>query len=294
MAENNQTNTEQIKVEPRAIDFVTQFSKSLKQLTDVLGVIRPIEKQEGTKLVSYKASITLQDGNVAEGETIPASQAKVQEVAHKDLSLKKFRKVVTAEAVQKFGAKVAVTKTDEALKNQLQNNVIDEFYAELQKGTLTDEAETLQHAIAKSISKVIVSFEKQQLETGGVVTFVNTEDFYEYLGGTPITLQTNFGVKYVEDFMGADVIVLSSKIPSKKVISCPKSNIDLYYINPTSAFSSIGLVYTSDSELPVIGYHADADFKTASGNTYATMGMALWAEHADGISVITVKNNVGA
>ena len=42
-------------------------------------------------------------------------------------------------------------------------------------------------------------------------------------------------------------------------------------------------------ETPLIGFHAQGNYGTAVGESFAVMGMALWAEYLDGIAVITVN-----
>ena len=110
----NTTTTAQITLEAKEIDFITRFEQNWDALREILGIMRPIRKDPGTKLVASKASVVLQDGNVAEGDEVPLSQATVVPVAYEDLTLEKFRKAVTAEAVAKFGAAIAVQKTDGA------------------------------------------------------------------------------------------------------------------------------------------------------------------------------------
>ena len=53
----------------REIEFTEMFGYSIKKLMEALGVTRKIAKQAGTVLKSYKATGTLEDGAVAEGET---------------------------------------------------------------------------------------------------------------------------------------------------------------------------------------------------------------------------------
>ena len=48
----------------REIDFAYSFGGSLKKLTEALGVTRMIPKQAGTVLKAYKATGTLENGNV--------------------------------------------------------------------------------------------------------------------------------------------------------------------------------------------------------------------------------------
>ena len=81
----NITGQAQINVTARELDFVTRFGRNWQALLEILGIMRPIQKQPGTRLKSYKASIELQSGAVAEGEEIPYSQAQVEEVYYKDI-----------------------------------------------------------------------------------------------------------------------------------------------------------------------------------------------------------------
>ena len=74
------------------------------------------------------------------------------------------------------------------------------------------------------------------------------------------------------------------------VLATPVENIDLYYIDPgDSEFARLGLNYTTQGETNLIGFHAQGNYSTAVGESYALMGMALWAEYLDGIAKITVS-----
>ena len=56
-----------------------------------------------------------------------------------------------------------------------------------------------------------------------------------------------------------------------------------------SEFARLGLNYTVQGETNLIGFHAQGNYSTAVGETYAIMGMKLWAEYLDGIAKITVS-----
>ena len=43
-----------------------------------------------------------------------------------------------------------------------------------------------------------------------------------------------------------------------------------------------------DGETNLIGFHAEGNYSTAVGESFALMGMALWAEYIDGIAVVDV------
>lgn len=287
----NTITTAQITIQAKEIDLANRFTATWEALTEIMGVMRPIRKAPGTKLVSSKASITLADGEVAEGDEVPLSQATVEPVAFKDLALKKYRKRVTAEAVEKYGAAVAVQKTDDALLNELQGVILDEFYEFALTGTLTGSETSFQMAVSMSIGRVKDKFKKMRLNYGQVVVFANTLDVHRYLGATQISTQTSNGVEYLKNFLGADVLIASSEIPEGKVIAIPADNIVLYYIDPADGdFAALGLEYTTGvGETNLIGVHKEGVYGRASGDTHVLMGMVMWAEYLDAIAVTDIN-----
>lgn len=287
----NTTTTTNITVTAKEIDLAARFNATWEALSEIMGIMRPIRKTPGTRLVASKASITLQDGAVAEGNEVPLSLAKVEPVSFKDLTLKKYRKRVTAEAVEKYGAAIAVQKTDDALLNELQGVVLDEFYAFALTGSLTGSESTFQMAVSMAIGKAKDKFKKMRLNYGQIVVFVNTLDLHRYLGATNISTQTSNGVEYLKNFLGADVVIASSEIPEGKVVAIPADNIVLYYIDPAdSDFAALGLEYTTaGGETNLIGVHKEGVYGYASGDTHALMGLTLWAEYLDAIAVIDIE-----
>lgn len=289
-AKENLTKVANIDVTAREIDFVTRFADNWDALREILGIMRPIKKANGTTLVSYTASVELED-SVGEGIEIPYSQAEVDEAFKSDLTVEKYCKAVSIEAINKYGADIAIQKTDEAFLNELQTKILDDFYTFLQTGTLTDSYDSFQMAVAMAIGKVVDKFKKLRKNITEVVVFVNTLDAYEYLGASEISLQTAFGMQYVKNFMGASTMILSSEIPQGKVIAVPAENIDLYYTDPAdSDYAKAGLVYQTDGVTNLIGFHVEGNYKTAVGESYALLGMTLWAEYIDGVAVITVNS----
>lgn len=278
-------------VTAREIDFVTRFGQNWEALREILGIMRPIKKEAGTKLKSYVASVTLEDGDVDPGNVIPYSKATVTQVAYADLALKKYAKAVPVEDVDKYGAAIAVEKTDDAFLNELQTTVMDDFYGELtgDASAMTGTYATFQMAIAMSIGKVRDKFKKMHKNISDVVVFVNTLDVYEYLGGAEISIQSLFGIDYVKNFLGATTVILSSEIEKGKVIAVPSDNLVLYYVDPSTEFEKLGLVYTTDGDTNLIGFHAQGNYGTAVGESFALMGMKLWYEYADGVAIVDIQ-----
>lgn len=280
-------------VTAREKDFVTRFGLNWEALREILGIARPIEKEAGTQLVSYSASVALEDGEVGAGEVIPYSKATITQTTKADLTLKKYAKAVPVEDVDKYGADVAVEKSDEAFLNELQTVVMDDFY-----GTLTGNAHamtaayaTFQMAVSMAIGMVKDKFKKMHRNITSTVVFVNTLDVYEYLGGANITVQSLFGIEYVKDFLGAQTLILSSEIERGKVIAIPSDNLVLYYVDPSNEFAKLGLVYTTEGETNLIGFHVQGNYGTAVGESFALMGMKLWYEYEDGVAIVEIDGN---
>ena len=108
MAKANLTNSEAIAVTAREIDFVTRFGKNWEHLREILGIMRPIRKTPGAVLKSKKATMVLQDGKVAEGEEIPYSKANIEEIDYAEMTVEKFAKATSLEAIKDHGYDVAV------------------------------------------------------------------------------------------------------------------------------------------------------------------------------------------
>ena len=294
-AKEHLTTSAQITTSAREVDFVTRFADNWDALRTIMGIMRPIRKAPGTKLVSYKAAVdgTLAGGtSVGEGEEIPFTKMKVTPVSYDDIEVAKYAKSVSVEAVAKYGADIAVEKTDDAFIVALQNKVLTDYYTFLGTGTLKLTETTWQRALAMAKAKVLDKFAGMDKDVTEVVGFANIIDAYSYLGDKDITVQSAFGLNYVENFLGYRTLFLlpDKYIASNKVIATPVENIDLYYVDPgDSDFGKLGLNYTVEGETNLIGVHVEGDYSRATGDMYAIMGMKLWAEYLDGIAVATVK-----
>lgn len=278
-------------VTEREIDFVSRFSRNWEALREILGIMRPIRKAPGTKLISYTASVALESGNVDPGEVIPYSKATITQAALADLSIEKYAKAVPIEDVAKYGAEIAIEKSDDAFLTELQNNVMTRFYTFLNTGALTNNQTSFQMALSMAKGLVINKWKAMRKTATAVVGFVNVLDVHEYLGAANITVQNKFGFDYVKDFMGYSTLFLMSDadIQRGRVVALPVENIDLYYIDPgDSEFARLGLNYAVDGETNLIGFHAEGNYTTAVGESFALMGMALWAEYLDGIAIVDV------
>ncbi len=291
-AHENLIKSVDIDVTSRKIDFVTQFARNWKALQDIMGITRPIEKPNGTELSSKYAEGELQSGDVGEGEFIPRSHFTVKEKPYVKIKVKKYSKEVSIEAVAEHGEDAAINMTDEEFLVKLQNIVSGRFYDYLKSGTMTFEEKTFQMAFAMALGKVKDKFESMDRNVTKTAVFVNTLDLYAYLGSSDITMQTAFGFNYIKDFLGADLVFISSKISRGQIIATPVNNIVSYFVNPqNSGFAKLGLHYTTDGVTNLIGFAIKGDYDRATGVAYALMGFELFAEYIDAIAVVTINPN---
>lgn len=291
MAEANLIMTGDIQVTARELDFVTRFENNWQHLRDILGIMRPIKKQPGAILKSKYVEGTLQSGDVGEGEKIPYSKFTVKEKEYDEMTIEKFAKAVSIEAIKDHGYENAVQMTDDQFLFELQTDVTGRFYTYLNTGTLTSTEANFQMALAMAKGRVINKFKQMHKNVTGVVGFVNVLDVYEYLGAAEITVQNQFGFQYIKDFMGFNTIFLLSddEVARGKVIATAVENIVMYYVDPAdSDFVKAGLVYaTGVGETNLIGFHTQGNYTTAVSEAFAIMGLTLFAEYIDGIAVIS-------
>lgn len=291
------TVTTDFDVEARKNDFVTVFAQKWNALREIMGVTRPIRKEPGTVLRSYRASLTLEDGNVDEGAEIPLSKAHVEEVAHADLKVLKYGKGISLEDVDKYGPEIAIEKTDEEFTNELIGKILSGFYAFALTGELKNTASDFQMGIALAIGSVKNKFKTMRKDATKIVVYVNTMDAYRYLGAAQLSVQNAFGLDYIKNFMGAETMILAGEddIPSGTIVAIPVSNIVDYYTDPShSAYARMGLKYTVNAEAPMLGFAIEGDYSHASGYSWAIMGHTLWAEYLDAIAVVTIDGAAAA
>lgn len=289
----NEAETANIQVTPREIDFVTRFGNNWDHLREILGITRPIKKVNGAVLRSKKARISLQSGSVNEAATIPFSEAFVDEVPYAEMTVEKYAKSVTLEAIKDHGYDAAVGMTDDAFLYELQNRVTGKFYTYLKTGELTNIQTSFKAALAMAKGLVVNKFKAMHRNVTNVVGFVNVLDVYEWLAGqNTYNVESKFGFEYLKNFMGYSTIFLCAdgEIPQGTVIATPVENIVNYYVDPSdSDFARAGLSYAVDGITNMIGFHTVGNYSNATSEAYAILGLILFAEYLDGIAVVKIE-----
>lgn len=271
-------------VRAREVEFVNIFSENIKKLIEALGVTRKIPKQAGYTLKSYKATGTLENGEVAEGETIPLSKYQTVAVNYKEITLKKWRKATSAEAIISGGYDQAVQMTTDRMLLDVQKGIRGDFFTFLATGTGTATGVGFQAALAQAWGQLQVKFEDDSIEA---VYFMNPLDVADYLAKAQITLQTAFGMTYVENFIGLGTVIFDSKVPKGTIYATAKDNIVLYYIPVNGADLGEAFDFTSD-QTGLIGIHETPDYTNMTASDTVVSGIVLFAERLDGIIKSTI------
>jgi hypothetical protein len=275
----------------REIDFVNQFThSSLAKLIEVLGVTRKIPMMEGTTMYVYSMDGELaNDGTVGEGEVIPLSKIEQVKRPVGEITLKKWRKAVSAEAIKKSGYQTAVTETDAKLLSLVQNGVRSDLFGFL-NGTITGATTVsgvgLQKALANAWGQLQVLFED---DTAQAVYFLNPLDIAEYLGNANVTVQTAFGMNYIEDFLGLGTVITSARITQGTFVATAKENFIMYYLTMNGDVAN-AFQLTAD-ELGYIGIKSGyQNEERAQIESLVMDGIQFLVEYATGVVKGTITS----
>lgn len=266
----------------RELDFAIMFGENINSLITMLGVTRKIPVTAGTVLKKLTVEGTLQTSAVGEGEIIPLSLYETKWTPVGEITLNKYRKATTAEAILKGGFDQAVNETDKKMVLDIQKSVRAGLIASLDdEDATTVSGETLQPVLAKAWGQLQVKFEDDAIQA---VYFLNPLDVATYLETAQITVQTAFGFSYVENFLGLGTVIMSPQIPQGEVYATASQNIVAYYIDVNES-NGLGEVFdfTTDPESGMVGIHEDSNYTRLQSETVAVSGVTFFAEMPAGI-----------
>ncbi|MCR2045492.1 hypothetical protein [Anaerosalibacter massiliensis] len=282
-AEENLTVTGDL-AKVQSIDFANRFGENITKLLEALGVTRKIPMASGMVIKTYKAVKNVKKDKVGEGEVIPLSKVETKPDKTYEIELKKFRKAVSGEAIQRHGFDQAVAETDELLLKEIQKDIRADLFTFLATGTGRAEGVGLQAALAQAWGQVQTLFEDDAVNT---IAFVNPLDVANYNGDAKLTIQKEFGLTFVEGFTDVTVITNTS-VPKGKIYATAPENVVFAYIPVTG--SELGKTFnlTSD-ETGYIGITHNNVNNNVTVETLALSGATLFAERLDGVVVVGIK-----
>lgn len=274
----------------RQIDFVSQFGYNTKKLMELLGVMRLIPKQAGTLLKRHTVEGTLEDGNVEEGAIIPLSKYTTKETPIGEITLGKWRKATSAEAILDKGYDQAVDETSDKMLQDIQSNIRTGIIGSLEiEGQPTAEGPDTQAALADAWGKLANIFENDSVET---VYFLNPMDIASYLATAQITVQKAFGFSYVEDFLGLGTVILNSGITKGTFKATAKQNMVGYYVPANEDDLAKAFDFVSD-ETGLIAVHEYADYDRLTADSTFLSGIKIFADNEAGVIAGTIGEGLG-
>ena len=274
----------------REREFVELFNGDIRKLVEALGVTRKIQKESGSVLKVMKVTGTLESGSVPEGEVIPLSQYATNWEPIGEITLKKWRKSTTIEAINDKGYNQAVLATTDKMRKQIQRAIRSDFFTFLATGTRTATGDGFQDTLANAWGQLQVIFEDTDSQP---VFFMNPLDLAGYLGSTSANLAQLFGFTYLKNFLGLGDCFLNSDVPKGKIYATVKDNIVLYYVNAAAADISEGFQFTTD-ETGLVGIHEYPDYDRDTVNDSVVSGIKLFAENLYGVVVGTIGDTPSA
>ena len=270
----------------RQIDFVSQFGYNTKKLMELLGVMRLIPKQAGTMLKRHTVTGTLESGNVAEGDIIPLSKYTTVETPIGEITLKKWRKATSAEAILDKGYDQAVDETSDKMLQDIQGNIRTGIVDSLTiDGQPTASGANTQAALADAWGKLATIFENDAVET---VYFLNPMDIASYLATAQITVQQAFGFSYVENFLGLGTVILNSRITAGTFKATAKQNMVGYYVPANEDDLAKAFNFVAD-ETGLIAVHEYADYDRLTADSTFLSGIKIFADNAGGVIAGTIS-----
>lgn len=273
------------KLIAQSVDFIEQFNEGINTLVKVLGISRKQSIGMGSDIKIYKSATTLADGEVAEGEVIPLSTVERKLAETKSLTFNKWRKIVTAEAIQSTGFQGAVSDTDTEMLHTIQKKIKSDLFGEFAKGTGKATGTGFQAALANALGQLAVAFEDEDATS---VALVNPIDFYEYVGNAPVTVQSLFGMNYVQNFLGVNTIIMSNAVKQGTVNVTASQNLNLYFAALNGGSLSQAFNFTTDQTGLVGISHAPRN-DSLSYETVVADALSVFPERLDGIIVGSIK-----
>lgn len=265
------------------INFVTKFEANVQHLLDILGKTAVDVVAPGTAVKVYETSGTLNANAVAEKALIPDSGIALGTPTVLEITYKKYRNLTGVESIGKYGYELAVGKTSEDMLKQVQNvvrkTIIDGLDA---TGVDTATGANFQAAIAAAAGKIAAKFEA---EYATPVFFVNPTDLYAYLGGHNVTLESEFGLSYLKNFMGIGNVIADSNVDTGYIFGTAVEN--LMVVAPSIA-QIPGMEMTTDAS-GIIGVHTDPLYENGAVQSVAYCGLCVHPAFKDRIVKATIS-----
>jgi hypothetical protein len=282
--ENTVTSTD---IEPAiSIDHVNRITTNIQTLSRALGITNMIPLAAGSVVKRYKTTVTKGGKQATEGDVVPLTKVERKALDPLTIELLPYRKLTTAQAIQKSGQAIALNETDGELVKEVQKDVRNSFFDLVTGSGATAAAggTNLQEAIAQAWGTLATYFEDKDATP---VFFVNPLDVASYLGTATISVQTAFGFDYIEKFLGLGTAFISPRVTKGTVYATAQENLNgVYAPQGGDVANAFSLTYDESGMIGMTHSRADDRF---SIQTLVTAGVLFYTEDAAGVIKSTIN-----
>lgn len=270
------------KILAQNISMGVQYVADLHNLMAVLGVSDVTKVANGTAVNIYKTGGTLNTTQVAAGAEINASAYGVGSPTAVTVTFEKYRKITPIEDIATYGYELAAERTDRAMLTDIQKRFRGTIYTGLATGTGTATGTGFQAAVANAWAALDTAFEDEAM-TG--VYFANPLDVAGYLGAANITMQTAYGMSYIQNFMGLGNVIVDSNVTSGKIYATAAENLGIFAADVAGIE---GLDLTTD-ESGIFAVHHGAKYDHGALETVVYAGVKVLPTFADRVIKATIS-----
>lgn len=262
-----------------SIDHVERLQANIRTLQKLFGIMELKAMPEGSQIKQYVTTVGNIPAQVNEGDEIALTKVQRTLANTFTIALKKYRKLVTAEAIQRDGYENAVNGTDNALVKEVRKAFKTGFYGLLATGSGSGTNGTdLQKTCANLWADLATKFEDVDATP---IFFINPKDLATYLGSAQITVQTAFGFDYMLNFLGMGDAIITPQVTEGTVIATAKENLNGAYVPANGDIGQTFGLTTDESGL--VGMVHTPDTGRASLETLLLMGVVFYAEDLSGV-----------
>ena len=275
-----------------SVDVLYSVSESLTQLREALGISNLTPMPQNSTIKLYRAAVK---GDLAaqvdEGAVIGLTETKRELVKAVDVTIRKYSKRTTAEAIQSAKPQAALNDTDNALIKKIRKGIKSRFFSniEMAEGVATPVAQTLQAGLAAVWGAMQTYYEDEDVRP---VYFVSALDVADYLATANISTQTAFGFSYIENFLGLGTAFVVPGLAKGAVYGTAAENLGCAYVPDGGDLAQLfDLTY---DESGLIGMVHTRVYNRLSIDTIVVEGVEFYAPDLSGIFKATIGGNASS
>lgn len=256
----------------QSINFVTKFESDLHNLLHVLGQADVVKVAPGTAFTVYETTGSLSSATVAEKALIPDSGFATGAGTVKTITYSKYRNLTSIEKIGALGYDLAVSKTNDAMLRDIQKGIRSSIMTAVKASgstAVTTSTNTFQAKVATAVGKVVELFEDEACTP---IAFVNPADAFAYLGTANVTVQSMFGISYLENFLGIATVILDSGITAGSVFATAAENINVV----AAACDEIPGMDMVTDETGIVAVHTGALYENGAIQSVAYSGINVF------------------